>query len=161
MIGRSGERGPGISMLVARHDDDNIYIYIERERERCLWCNDYCCMKWTWWIEFKSCMSLFVLTLLGKVYIQLFSSPVNKGFRIHQLHLCRCIRPPPTTSILDMTLNNLIGRLQSWSTPSLPLLLGPLWSRVVAPDKVPSMGQIELFDHLTVYKQMTDVKWNC
>ena len=32
------------------------------------------------------------------------------------------------------------------STPSLPLLLGPLWSGVAAPDKVLSMDQIELFD---------------
>ena len=30
------------------------------------------------------------------------------------------------------------------STPSLPSLLGPLWSGVVAPDRVLSMGQIEL-----------------
>ena len=30
------------------------------------------------------------------------------------------------------------------STPSLPLLLGPLWPRVIAPDRVLSMGQIEL-----------------
>ena len=35
-----------------------------------------------------------------------------------------------------------------WSTPSLPLLPGPLWPRVVAPDKVPYDGQIELFNHL-------------
>ena len=34
------------------------------------------------------------------------------------------------------------------STPSLPLLPGPLWSEVVAPDRVLSMGQIELFDYL-------------
>ena len=27
-IGRSGERGSGISVLVARHDDDDMYIYI-------------------------------------------------------------------------------------------------------------------------------------
>ena len=27
-IGRSGERGPGISVLPARHDDDDIYTYI-------------------------------------------------------------------------------------------------------------------------------------
>ena len=33
-----------------------------------------------------------------------------------------------------------------WNTPSLPLLPGPLLSRVVAPDRVLSMGQIELFD---------------
>ena len=34
MIGRSGERGSGISVLAAQHDDDDIYIYRERERER-------------------------------------------------------------------------------------------------------------------------------
>ena len=28
MIGRSGERGSGISVLAARHEDDDIYIYI-------------------------------------------------------------------------------------------------------------------------------------
>ena len=44
----------------------------------------------------------------------------------------------------------LIVRLQPWrfggmwSTPSLPLLPGPHWSGVVAPVRVPSMGQIEL-----------------
>ena len=61
------------------------------------------------------------------------------------------------------------------STLSLPLLPGPLWPRVVAPDRILSMDhielfdiqtndlrliklfQIELFDHLTVCKQMTDV----
>ena len=32
------------------------------------------------------------------------------------------------------------------NTPSLPLFPGPLWPRVVAPDRVLSMGQIELFD---------------
>ena len=61
----------------------------------------------------------------------------------------------------------------------MPLLPGPLWPWVVAPDRVLSMGQIELFeilnyvqindlrlielleielfDHLTVCKQITDV----
>ena len=33
-----------------------------------------------------------------------------------------------------------------WSTPLLPLLPGPLWPGVVAPDRVLSMCQIELFD---------------
>ena len=41
--------------------------------------------------------------------------PVVWDCRIHRLHLCRRIRPPPTTSVLDMILNNLIVRLQSWS----------------------------------------------
>ena len=31
-----------------------------------------------------------------------------------------------------------------WSTPSLPSLPGLLWPRVVATDRVMSMGQIEL-----------------
>ena len=37
--------------------------------------------------------------------------------------------------------------LELWgmrSTPSLPSLPGPLWLGVVAPDRVLSMGQIEL-----------------
>ena len=39
--------------------------------------------------------------------------------------------------------------LEFWgmqSTPSLPVLPGPLCSGVVAPGRVLSMGQIELFD---------------
>ena len=64
------------------------------------------------------------------------------------------------------------------STSSLPLLQDPLWPGVVAPDRVLSMVktelfdvktvgeqmtcsnellEIELFDHLTLCKQMTDV----
>ena len=37
------------------------------------------------------------------------------------------------------------------SAPSLPSLLGPLKIGMIAPDKVLSMGQIELFDIQTVY----------
>ena len=48
-----------------------------------------------------------------------------------------------------------------WSTPSLPLLPSPLWSGVVAPDRVLSMCQKELFDIQTVYKQMTYAELNC
>ena len=47
-----------------------------------------------------------------------------------------------------------------WSTPSLPLLPGPLWTEVVVPDKVLSIGQIELFD-ISVRKQMTYAKLSC
>ena len=32
------------------------------------------------------------------------------------------------------------------STPSLPWLSGPLWLQVVTPDRILSMGQIEIFD---------------
>ena len=38
----------------------------------------------------------------------------------------------------------MLGLWGIWSTPSLPLLPGPLWAGVVAPDRVQSMGQIEL-----------------
>ena len=39
--------------------------------------------------------------------------PVCKGCRIYRLHLCGEVRPPPTMSVLDMTLNNLMVRFQS------------------------------------------------
>ena len=44
------------------------------------------------------------------------------------------------------------------STPSLPLLPGPFWPRLVGHDRVLSMGQIEQFDLNWV--QMTYAKLN-
>ena len=42
--------------------------------------------------------------------------PVSWGCRIHWLHLCRGVSPPPLTSVLVMTLNNLMVRFQQcWS----------------------------------------------
>ena len=64
--------------------------------------------------------------------------------------------PTHPTIVLDMTLSNLMVRLL-WGmriTPSMPSLPGPLWPRVVAPERVLSMGQIELFDIQTKCKQM-------
>ena len=71
---------------------------------------------------------------------------------------------PPPTSVLDMTLNNLMVKFQLWgmrSTPLLQLLPGSLWPGVVAPDRVLSMGQIEWFDISTLYKQTTYAKLTC
>ena len=58
-----------------------------------------------------------------------------------------------------MILNHLMLMLQSWSfkecsvTLLLPLLPGPLTpGGVVVAVRVPSMGQVELFNHLTVYQ---------
>ena len=51
-----------------------------------------------------------------------------------------------------------------WGVRSIPLLTfnpGPLWPGVVVPDRVLSVGQLELFDIQTVYKQMTNGKLNC
>ena len=47
------------------------------------------------------------------------------------------------------------------SIPSLALLPSLLAFEVVVPVRVTSIGQIELVNHLTVCKQMTDVKLNC
>ena len=47
-----------------------------------------------------------------------------------------------------------------WITTSLPLLPDPLWSGVVVFVRVPFMGQIELFNHLSVCKQMIAVELN-
>ena len=48
-----------------------------------------------------------------------------------------------------------------WSTSSLTLLSSPPWPEVVAPDRVLSMGPIELVDNQTQCKQRTYVKSNC
>ena len=76
--------------------------------------------------------------------------PVGWGCRIHQLLLCREVRLP-TNTCPGYNTKKSDGKvpvmLKLWgmlSTSSLPSLLGPLWARVVAPDKVLSIGQIEL-----------------
>ena len=55
--------------------------------------------------------------------------------------------------------------LQFWSSGecgAIPsLLLSPLWPTLVVPDRIPSMGQIELFEHLAVSKQILDGKLKC
>ena len=51
------------------------------------------------------------------------------------------------------------GVLGNVEYPSL--LPGLLWLGVVVPVRIPSIGQIELFNHITVCKQMTDVKLSC
>ena len=48
-----------------------------------------------------------------------------------------------------------------WSTHSLPLFSGSLGLGVEGSAGVQSIGQIELFNLLTVSKQMTDTKLNC
>ena len=72
-------------------------------------------------------------------------------------------KTPPSTSVLDMILNHLMVRLQSWSFGESGVLQGPLLVRVDLEvfSRVPSMGQIEEFNHLIECKQITDVKLNC
>ena len=80
-------------------------------------------------------------------YISLTSScPVGWGCRIHQLHLCRGVGPPPNECPTydpkqsDDEVSVMLGPWGMRSTPSLPLLSGPLWPRVVALDRALSMG---------------------
>ena len=77
-----------------------------------------------------------------------------RGCKIHQLHLYREVRPHPPTSVLDMTSNRIwwwgsIPGGGMWSAFSLPLPPDRLWPDVVVLFRVPSMSQIELFNHLT------------
>ena len=46
------------------------------------------------------------------IYIYTHTHTIGWGCTIYQLHLCRGVRPPPTMSVLDITLNNLIIRFQ-------------------------------------------------
>ena len=108
---------------------------------------------------------------------------VGWGSRIYWLYLCRGVRPPPNdfpgydTKQSDGEVPVMLELWRMWSTPSLPLLPGPLWSRVVAPDRVLSMGQIELncvlmlnwitwnrtvlTCKLHTYAKLNCLKWNC
>ena len=74
---------------------------------------------------------------------------VGWGCRIHHLHHCR---PPPNVCLgYDAKPSDgkapIIPRVWGmWSIPSLLLPPGPLWPGVLAPFRVLSMSQIELFD---------------
>ena len=69
--------------------------------------------------------------------------PVSLGCRIHWLHLCRGVRnecPDYDTKQSDVEVPAVLELWEMWSTPSSPLLPGPLWPGVVAPDRALSMG---------------------
>ena len=72
--------------------------------------------------------------------------------RIQRLNLCMRVRPPPNkcprydTKQSDSEAPVMLELWGMKSTPSLPLHPGPLWPGVAAPDRVLSMGQIELCD---------------
>ena len=94
------------------------------------------------------------------------SNPVSWDCKIHWLHLGRRVRLP--TSVMDMILNNLLVKLEycwSFGQYRVPLycssLPGPLQPRMVDFEMVLSMGQIELFDIYTEFKQVTYAKLNC
>ena len=71
---------------------------------------------------------------------------VSWGCRIHWLHLCGRVRHPPNecprydTKQSDDEVPLMLGLWGIRSTPSLPLLPGPFWPGVGAPERALSMG---------------------
>ena len=98
--------------------------------------------------------------------VNLFSVTCSVGWdnRIHRLYLYRGERTPtPPNECPGYDTKQSDGEatvmLELWgtrSTPSLPLLPGPLWLGVVAPDRVLSMGQIEL----NCVPMLNGITWN-
>ena len=79
------------------------------------------------------------------------TSPFGWGSRIHRLHLCREVSPPPANDCPGYDTKQSDGEVPMMlelcgirSTSSLPMLPGLLWHRMVASDRALSMGYIEL-----------------
>ena len=75
--------------------------------------------------------------------------PVGWVWRIYRLHLCRGVKPYNESRGYDTKKSDGEAPVMQelWgiqSIPSLPSLTGPLWPGAVAPDRVLSMGRIEL-----------------
>ena len=83
--------------------------------------------------------------LLSYFYKASLNGSVEWGSRIHRLHLCRGVRLPNECPGYDIKQSDgeVPLMLEFWVMRSIPLLLslpGPPWTRVVAPDRVLSMG---------------------
>ena len=106
------------------------------------------------------------------------STPVSRTFhfaqsaggcRMHRLHLCRGVRPPVQRVSWYGTKQSVPVMLElcgMWNTISLPSFPGLVRAGVVAPDRVQSMGQIELncvgWDGTVfAFKLRTYAKLNC
>ena len=83
--------------------------------------------------------------------VRVASCPIDWGCRIHQLPLCKGVRPPPHNECSEYDTKHPDGEVpvmlelwEMWSTPSLPSLSGSLWTGVVALDRILSIAQIEL-----------------
>ena len=86
----------------------------------------------------------------NKIFDSLFFlSRWGGGCRIHQLYLCRGVRPPQGVSWYDTKQSDwefpvMMEFGGMWSTPSLPSLPCPFRPEVVTSDMVLTKGQIEL-----------------
>ena len=84
-----------------------------------------------------------ILIHIHNTIVSISACPISWGCRIHRLHLCREVRTPTTTKCPGYNTKQSDGEvpltLELWgmqSTPSLPLLPGPLWLGMGAPDRV-------------------------
>ena len=82
--------------------------------------------------------------------------------RIHRLFLCKKVRPrlQRVSWIYDIKQSGgevpvMLELYRKWIIASLPLFLDSFWPGVIAPNRVLSMGLIELFDIQTLSRQMT------
>ena len=79
-------------------------------------------------------------------------SPIGCGCRIHRLFICTGVRPHPNKcpgygiKRLDSEAPVMLEIWGMRSTFSMLSLSGQLWPGELAPDRVLSMGQTELFD---------------
>ena len=106
------------------------------------------------------------LLLEGHIY----GCPVGWSCRIRRLRLFREVRPRPHDCPgydTKQSHGEAPVILEVWgmhSTPLLPSLPGPLWPGVVAPDKVLSMGKIEL-NYVVMLNWIIWIRtvwhWNC
>ena len=98
---------------------------------------------------FCFCFSACTYIYLGKTGNK-FDSMVALSARVvelHQLLLCRGVRLLPTNKCSGYNTKQFDGQVQvilelwgTQSTPSLPLLPGPIWFGMVAPDRALSYG---------------------
>ena len=101
----------------------------------------------------QACVYIYIFTQLlcleldviqGR-FLKGINCPVSWDCRTHRMHLCRGIGPPNKcpgydTKQSDGEIPVMLGLWGMRSTSSLPLLPGPLWPGIVAPDRALYMG---------------------
>ena len=97
------------------------YLSINLSMSICSYLSIYLCQSFHIYLSMSVCSYLSILFrhqtfLSGSIYLSIPTPlhnhcPVSLGCRIHWLHLCRRVRPPPN-EYPDMTLNNLMVRFQ-------------------------------------------------
>ena len=97
---------------------------------------------------FNSFSIIFSLLLERELY-HMFNGPVGCSCRKQRLLLCRGVRPPKEcpeygTKQSEYEVPVILELWEMRSTPSLPSFPGPRRPRVVKPNRVLSVGQIEL-----------------